>query len=299
MAPPPSGEQLELHLGDQRAVVVEVGGGLRRYEVAGRRVVDGYELDERCPGGAGAVLVPWPNRVRGGRWTYQGEEQQLELTEPAAGNAIHGLGRWLAWRLHRVDAAAVTASVRIHPRPGWPVRVDVSVDWRLGPEGLSATVTAVNPGDRRAPFGCGFHPYLAVDGGAGSAVLTLPARRRLVLDQQLPTGATEPFEPASTPFAIGDRTYDDCFDDLVRDAGGIVRASAVGRDGRGASVWGDAAITHLMVFTADTLPGDRRRRSVAIEPMSCPPDALRTGDGLTWLDPGGSATARWGISPIS
>ena len=298
MTPPPSGEQLELRLEDQRAVIVEVGGGLRGYEAGGRAVVDGYALEERCPAAAGAVLVPWPNRVRGGRWTYEGAEQQLDLTEPAAGNAIHGLARWSPWRLHRVDAAAATAAIRIGPQPGWPVAVDVSIDWRLDPGGLGAVLTAANPGDRRVPLGCGFHPYIAVAGGVDAAVLTLPARRRLVLEAQLPTGASQPLGSPEAPFALGARALDDCFADLLHDGDGIVRATAIGADGRGASVWGDAGITHLMVFTGDTLGLPRRRRAVAIEPMSCPPDALRSGEGLLWLDPGASATFRWGISPI-
>jgi aldose 1-epimerase len=279
-------------------VIVEVGGGVRSYDLGDRPVLDGYGLEERCPGAAGAVLVPWPNRVRGGCWTYEGATQQLELSEPAAGNAIHGLARWVAWRLRRIDEAAATASLRIHPQPGWPVTMDVAVEWRLGPRGLDATVIAVNAGDRRVPFGCGFHPYVAVEGGAGAATITVPARRRLVLEAQLPTGATEPFAPVATPFALGDRAFDDCFDDLVRGADGIVRATATGQGGRGATVWGDGAITHLMVFTGDTQPPARRRRSVALEPMTCPPDALNSGAGLLWLDPGEVATVRWGVSPI-
>jgi aldose 1-epimerase len=297
-APPLSGEQMELRLDDQRAVVVEVGGGLREYDVAGRQILDGYGDDEVCPAAAGAILVPWPNRVRGGRWEYDGTGQQLDLTEPGAGNAIHGLTRWTPWRLRRIDAAAATASVRIHPRPGWPLLVDVSVDWRLGPDGLTATLIAVNAGTRHAPFGCGFHPYFAVDGGASAATLMLPARRRLVLDGGVPTGETVAFAPGGGAFAVGEQVLDDCLDDLGRDERGVARASVIGADGRGAELWCDAALTHLMVFTADTLPPERRRRSVAVEPMSCPPDALRSGDGLVWLEPGGAATFRWGISRV-
>jgi aldose 1-epimerase len=297
-APPLSGEQMELRLDDQRAVVVEVGGGLREYEVGGRQVLDGYGEDEVCPGAAGAILVPWPNRVRGGRWDFEGTEQQLDLTEPRAGNAIHGLTRWTPWRLRRIDAAAATASVRIHPRPGWPPLVDVSVDWRLGPDGLTTTLIAINAGARRAPFGCGFHPYFAIAGGANGATLRVPARRRLVLEGGLPAGETVPFSQPDAPFAVGDQVLDDCLVDLVRDEHGVARASVVGADGRGAELWCDAALTHLMVFTADTLAAERRRRSVAVEPMSCPPDALRTDDGLVWLDPGRAATFRWGISAL-
>ncbi|HEX6921955.1 MAG TPA: galactose mutarotase, partial [Actinomycetes bacterium] len=77
----PTGEQHVLHNGDQRAVVVEVGGGLREYVVAGRPVVDGYDASARVDGGRGQLLVPWPNRVRDGRYRWASQDLQLPLTE--------------------------------------------------------------------------------------------------------------------------------------------------------------------------------------------------------------------------
>src|SRR4051794_33039142 len=96
---PPSGAQYEISAGSHRAVVVAVGGGLRSYRVDGRDVFDGYDGDRMADGARGQTLAPWPNRVKDGAWTWNGEEQQLPLTEPDKHNAIHGLVRWLGWSL--------------------------------------------------------------------------------------------------------------------------------------------------------------------------------------------------------
>src|SRR5262249_59237194 len=93
-----SGEQFEIAFEDQRAVVVEVGGGLRTYTVDGRNVVEGYGPDQMSAAGRGQVLLPWPNRLEDGRYEFDGERHQLALTEPEHGNAIHGLASWTSWR---------------------------------------------------------------------------------------------------------------------------------------------------------------------------------------------------------
>ena len=89
----PSGEQFEIRHHDQRAVVTEVGGGLRRYEQAGRPLMAGYAEWEPAPASMGLPLVPWPNRIRDGRYTFGGRELELPTNEPERHNAIHGLGR--------------------------------------------------------------------------------------------------------------------------------------------------------------------------------------------------------------
>jgi aldose 1-epimerase len=62
------------------------------------------------------------------------------------------------------------------------------------------------------------------------------------------------------------------------------------------TLWVDESYRYLMLFTGDTRP-DVNRRSLAVEPMTRPPNAFRTGDSLIRLEPGDSATAAWGISP--
>jgi galactose mutarotase-like enzyme len=101
----PSGHQHTIALGDQRAVVVEVGAGLRSYAVAGREVLSGYSEQEMATSAHGHPLIPWPNRLRDGQYTWDGTQHELPLTEPGKHNAIHGLVRWRNWTLTRQTTA--------------------------------------------------------------------------------------------------------------------------------------------------------------------------------------------------
>ena len=105
----PSGEQIELALGDQHAVITEVGAGLRSYFADGRDMVEGYAADELAPSGRGQLLIPWPNRIEDGSYEFGGGRHQLPLDEPERQNAIHGLVRWSAWRIaeRETDSAAL------------------------------------------------------------------------------------------------------------------------------------------------------------------------------------------------
>lgn len=299
----PSGEQFAIAHSDQRAVVVGVGGGLRAYTRSGRDVLDGYPLEAICSGGRGQLLMPWPNRVAGGRWAHAGETHQLALTEPAAGNAIHGLVRWASWTAVVHEADRVTVAHRLHPQPGWPGTLDLRVRYALADDGLTVTTEAVNVGAEPCPYGAGAHPYLTLGTPAvDELVLELPARTRLTADEHgIPTG-TVPVTGSrydfTVPRGIGADVLDTGFRDLRRDEDGLARARIATIDGlRRTTLWVDGAYTHLMVFTGDTLAAGARRRGLAIEPMSCPPNALATGEGLVWLAPGESHTGRWGIAP--
>ena len=108
----PSGEQFEIAAGGYRAVVTECGAALRVLEHAGRPLLDGFAEDEMSPGGRGQLLVPWPNRIRDGAYSFDGRDLQLGLTEPARHNAIHGLARWAAWtpEEHTADVGLARAT---------------------------------------------------------------------------------------------------------------------------------------------------------------------------------------------
>ena len=137
----PSGTQWTIHSGGHRAVVVEVGGGLREYTVGGEPWLLGYAADEIAPASAGKVLVPWPNRIRDGRYTFGGAEYQLPLTEPAKHNAIHGLAGWARWAYVSGGDDAVTVEYDVVPQPGyrWPLLVRTT--WSVGRDGLRAEHT--------------------------------------------------------------------------------------------------------------------------------------------------------------
>jgi aldose 1-epimerase len=299
---PPSGQQYEIRHGEQRAVVVEVGGGLRLYEAAAGPVLDGYGADERCDGGRGQALMPWPNRLRGGRYEFDGTRHQLPLTEPESSSAIHGLVRWASWAVDQHSEDRVVMAHRLHPQPGWPGTLDLRIEYRLGDAGLSVNTTAVNVGPAPCPFGAGFHPYLGL-GVAAVDELTVqaPGGRYLEADERgLPVAARDVRGSAfdfRQPREIGEARLDTCFADLERDGDGRARVR-VAAGGREAILWAGPAFSYLMLFTGDTLAAGRRRQSLAVEPMSCPPDALRSGEGVIRLEPGEPFSADWGISTV-
>jgi aldose 1-epimerase len=302
---PPTGEQHVLRAGDAEAVVVEVGGGLRTYRAGGRDVVDGFDAGEMAPDVRGHVLAPWPNRLRDGEWSWEGTPLHTPVTEPERGTAIHGLVRHVAWRLLARSADSVVLEHLLHPQPGYPFALRLQVGYELSADGLRVTTTATNEGDADLPYGEGHHPYLAAGPGlrVDDCTLTLPAATRLLTDDRLlPTG-TEPVE--GTPFdlrggrPVGGLVVDDCFTDLARDADGTAEVRLVRPDGSGAAVWMDASYGYLQVFTGDVVePPSRRRQGLAVEPMTCPPDAFRSGEALVRLAPGESTTGTWGIRPF-
>lgn len=296
----PSGEQFEIRCGSARAVVVEVGGGLREYTVADRPVLDGYPVDAMCDGARGQLLAPWPNRLAGGKYEFDGEELQVPLTEPDNDAAIHGLLRWVNFECVAREPDSVTMAYRLHPQPGWPFRLDVAVSYRLSGDGLVVRTTARNPSTTACPYGTGAHPYLwPGEAGLDDAVLFAPASQFFpVDDHKIPTGC-ETVTGTEFDFRearrIGQLQLDLAFTGLQRDQDGRARVR-LDFAGGAVSLWLGEAYRYLELFTGDSLPDPtHRRRGLGVEPMTCAPNAYRSGDGLTVLAPGAEHVAEWGI----
>jgi aldose 1-epimerase len=298
----PSGEQIELRHGDQTAVVVTVGGAIRSFRDGRGDIIDGYGADAMADGARGQTLIPWPNRVRDGKWAWRGEQRQLALTEPAQHNAIHGLVRWLGWSVADRSADSATLSCVSWPQQGYPWPLEVSVRYRLGDPGLTVEQSITNRGDSPAPVAAGAHPYLTVGTETiDEALLHLDAEAWLDTgDQQIPTGPRAvvgtPYD-FRTPRPIGTTQIDYTFTQLRRDADGRFRVRMQHPSGdRTVELWVDTGYDYVEVFTGDALPDPgRRRRSLGVEPMTAPPNALASGTGLTVLEPGETWTGRWGV----
>jgi aldose 1-epimerase len=293
----PSGEQVELSFGEQRVVVVGLGGGLRVYSVGDREILDGYGADEMCSSGRGQLLVPWPNRIEDGRYEFGGRTIQLALDEPERQNAIHGLVRWSQWSVAEREPARAVLEYLLYPNPGYPFTLALKVEHALSEDGLTVRVEAANVGSDACPYGAGAHPYLAAKGGNVDGLeLRVPANtvlhsneRALPIGQARVAGSGLDFRE---PRPIGGTKLDHCFTDLDRDDDGRARVVLAG----GPTLWVDESYPYLMVFTGDGLP-DVERRSLAVEPMTCAPNAFRTGEGLISLEPGETHSGTWGIQP--
>lgn len=273
--PRPSGEQFEIRHGDHRAVIVEVGGGVREYSVGERNVLDPYPIEAECDGA---------------------------LTEPPKANAIHGLLRWRSWNaLEHTDSRVVMATT-LRPTTGYPFSLQVSVAYELDDAGLTVTTSATNVGSSALPYGCGPHTYLSPGHGLiDDCLLEFEATTRIVTDveRQLPTG-TEVVAGTEFDFAterrVGDLHVDCSFTDLLRGADGRAKVRLTGVDGACVELWADEHFPIVELYSGDTLDPQRRRRGLGAEPMTCPPNALQSGDGLPRIKPGETVTIQWGVS---
>jgi aldose 1-epimerase len=235
-------------------VVVEVGGGIREWD----GFLLGYGLDEMCSSGRGQLLAPWPNRLAGGRYEWDGEEHQLPVNEVATGSAIHGLVRWASWRAVEREHGRVRLEHVLHAQPGYPFALHLRVDYRLDRAGLTVRTEAQNIGGSACPFGAGHHPYVLA-----------------------PTGKVDDLVLGGKP--IGERQIDQ-----TRHEPGGWRVE-VGN----VTVWADEAWPWQQIFSGDLPEVDRR--GLAVEPMTCPPQSFRTGQGVVRLEPGDGWSGEWGI----
>jgi len=296
----PTGKQYEITAGDHRAIVTEVGATLRGFSVGGRDVVHGFGVEDKVSGGRGQNLIPWPNRIRDGRYTFDGITQQLPLTEPARHNASHGLARYVPWVLVDHKADSVTNRICIHPQPGWPGTLESTITHLLSQDGLTVTVEATNAGTTSLPFGYGAHPYLTVgESTVDEVALTVPAASYLeVDDDRLLPLKLSPVQDTAYDLregrVLGSMSLDTAMTDLARDSDGRWRVRLVLGE-RYAELWGDETMRWTQVFTG----GPNRNWSLAVEPMTCGPDAFNEGpthDGMRVLAPGETFVGQWGIS---
>ena len=182
----------------------------------------------------------------------------------------------------------MTLRHRLQARPSYPFTLDYAVGYDLGEDGLTVTVTVTNAGSAAAPVASGAHPYLT----AGTAPidgceLCVPAEEILTADDRMIPDGRRPVAGTDHDFRqprpLGDVVLDTAYTALGRSADGRATVSLAAPSGRVTELWVDEHHPYLMVFTGDTLAPADRRRGLAVEPMTAPPNALVTGEGLVVL----------------
>ena len=304
----PSGQQYGITFGNQSATLTEVGAALREYRVDGRNLLDGYGTEVMCTGARGQSLIPWPNRIKGGSYGWDGSHLQLDLSEPDKGGAIHGLTRWRNWTVLHQAADGISFTYTLHACQGWPWVLDCRLDYTLDDGGLGVRTTVTNRSRQACPYGTGAHPYLSTGvsspGAIDAALVQVPGRTFLPVDERCIPIGHERVDGTGYDLKelqqLGGRHIDVAYTDLIRDADGRARVKLLCQDGSGGvELWVDASYPYLEIFTGDTLPQPGRRRTgLGVEPMTCAPDAFNSKEGLIILEPGQSHTGGWGINPL-
>lgn len=308
-----SGTQHALRAGDYEAVIASVGASLRSLTYEGRDLTVPFDADEVRPSYRGATLAPWPNRIVDGKFTFDGVERQVALTEPARHHALHGLAGWLDFEAIDKSPSHVTLAAVITPQTGYPWRIVVTTTFSLDADGLTQTVTATNESPDAAPWGTGPHPYLVA--GAGHVddwTLELPADEVLAVtpDRLSPIGLRPVDADDAERFdfraarRIGTVEIDHAYTALTRDADGFATVRLMDAGGRGVEMTWDAECPWVQIHTSDKGIGKPGHRTgLAVEPMTCAPDAFNADrydydTGLIVLEPGASAAASWRIAAL-
>ena len=313
MAPvPASGTQHMLRFGDYAASIASVGATVRSLTHAGRDLVVPFDADEVRPSYRGATLAPWPNRIVDGTYRFAGREYQTALTEPARAHALHGLVGWLDFEPVHTGPNQVTLVATIEPQSGYPWRVRVQTDFVLDANGLSQSVRAQNLSAEAAPWGTATHPYLvAGPGTVNDWTLQLPATQVLAVtaDRLIPTGLhsvhshhPEQFDFRS-PRQLGDVFIDHAFTGLQWDQTGQVAVRVTHPAGTGVQMVWQTSCPWVQIHTADKPSPELSRLGLAVEPMTCAPDAFNQDAygydaGLITLAAGGQAEASWRIAAL-
>lgn len=292
----PTGTQYVLTRGDSRAVLTQVAASLREYTIGGVNITTPYDEQATPPFGTGIVLVPWPNRVEDGIWLLDERPQQLDITEPAKHNAIHGLLRYTGYDLIEKAEASVTLGAVVFPQHGYPFHLDTAVRYELLEDELAVTHTITNLSPVLAPVAIGTHPFLTIgDVAPEELVLTVHAKTHFEVDARLNPLSEDPVDGTEYDLragrVLGELYLDDAWGGVETVDG--VAARLIAPDGREVRLKQDHQHGSIQVFTTRDYPGTSL--AVAIEPMTAPANAFNSGKGLRWLEPGETWTASWGI----
>ncbi len=244
------------------------------------------------------ILFPWPGRIAGARFTFEGREYRLPVNDPL-GHSIHGFACERAFRVTRRGPYFVTSILDSADYPDlnsiWPWPFALEIDYEVG-NGLRLKARITNTGDSVMPYGFGAHPYfhapLSPQGMRDAMMIQLDADARWPLDaNMIPTGDTEPLAgkfDLRAPRPLGADTYDDVFRmaAISKDDASAPRARLIDPSVKIAvEVRADAAFGEFVVFAPPNNP------VVALEPYTCAPDAFNLATrgvaaGMRELAPG-------------
>lgn len=302
--PGPPASELVIRAGDYSATITAQAAALRQLRHGTRHLIVPFQAGAPIPDYRGIIAAPWPNRIRDGRYTFDGVARQLALNEPERSTALHGLVFNREWKLQSADDSSVVLACELGPTRGYPFKLRVEAAYRIDENGLHTAVTATNTGPTTAPYGVCPHPYLvAGPSSLDDWILEFRADSYLEVtpDRLLPV-ETRPVQGHDFDFRvprnIGGTEIDHAFTGLCFDEHGRARLTLKDPTGTGVGMTWDAACPWVQIHTADKKPPLANRIGLAVEPMTCPPDAFNSGTGLIELIPGESHQAQWTILAV-
>ena len=290
-----SGTEITLENGDYRARIVSVGAGIAGLTYRGHDIVQPHDANEIPVGWSGKTLTPWPNRIEKGEYSWKGTTVRVPVNDFATGTALHGLMAWVDWEIVECSSTSVVLTAFVAPRDSYPWALDARAYFHLDAKrGLEVTLSATNVGTEEAPYGVSTHPYLCAGAPTvNECTLEVPAERVAIVDEHLiPTHIAEvegDLDFRGTPL-MGTRQIDHAYTALPEGEWSVVLRNA---SGEGTAMTSDAP--WVQIYSGENM----HRVAVAVEPMTCAPNAFNTGQDLLILQPGQSHDLRFRIHHVN
>ncbi|MGM9509074.1 hypothetical protein ACS5NO_15170 [Larkinella sp. GY13] len=267
----------------------------------GYSILDGFPDDEAIEEDRrykSAPLIPFPNRVNRGQYTLDSTHYQLPINEPRQGHAIHGLLYNCPMTVEDKQITGQTAQIQlsysyIGQINGYPFPFELAVTYSISePDGFSCMTTVSNTGATAMPLGVGWHPYLRLSGGMANWTMQLPDCQLYTLnDASIPTGHKQEYSTYRQPALLADTYLNNCFALTQETPRCEILFGSPTRD-RQLVFWMESGVNQYRYFQLFTPPD---RLSIAVEPMSCCPNAFNNHDGLIQLEPGNTVNASYGL----
>jgi len=239
---------------------------------------------------AGKILAPWPNRIKDGKYSFNKKDYQLPVNEVSKNNSLHGLVANCHWEVILQDQSKVILQHLLNQPDIYPGKLQLQVSYEIIEQGVEISVLSENVGDISAPYGVSIHTYLV----AGALVknnellLQLPTDQFLEVDaERLLPIKLQPVTGTNFDFISLKKISDLFIDHAFKYSSDYPRSiSLLNAEGKGAEVIFDEQSNWIQIHTADRDLQADSRMAVAIEPMTCPPDAFNSGIDLVVLEPG-------------
>lgn len=239
---------------------------------------------------AGKILAPWPNRIKDGKYSFNKNDYQLPINEVSKNNSLHGLVANSLWEITFQNQSKVILEYLLDQSAIYPGKLQLQVTYEIIESGIAIAVLSKNMGDICAPYGVSIHTYLV----AGESVknnelfLQIPADQFLEVDaERLLPIKLQPVDGSNFDFINSKKISDLFIDHAFKYSSNYPRSiSLLNAEGQGAEMIFDDQSKWIQIHTADRDLQADSRMAVAIEPMTCPPDAFNSGIDLIVLEPG-------------
>jgi aldose 1-epimerase len=266
------------------SILPQLGGMLNAYSVNGVNVIDGISLDQDGIDDyfstfKSSVLLPYPNRISDAKFDFNGKEHRLHCNEENLNNALHGFIYNKTFKIIDSNCDADHGMVLLQyvyegGEEGFPYPFEVTLEYNFYISGrLTCKCGIKNVGKETMPLGIGWHQYFSFGDTVDDLSLTFsPDQQLKVNEKMIPTGEKVAVEAVSGK--IGNSTYDDCF---------TLKGHFVSLK--------HPELGELIIDCGQDYPflqfyTPPHRRSIAIEPMTCPPNVFNNREGLIELKPG-------------